>query len=140
MYPATLKLSTSFVRECELGIMVATRPVLTLTGRVINNVVSFIVFCFLDLFDVILCIVYKEAIMRIATFLLSEPGESKVVCLRSNKLQLDDVSETPTLLLLGVVFGVGGLEIHFKGAKTAESGRNDERAGPPTPRGSRTGP
>ncbi|XP_010267432.1 PREDICTED: probable lysophospholipase BODYGUARD 2 [Nelumbo nucifera] len=96
-----------------MGIMVATRPVLTLTGRVINNVVSFIVFCFLDLFDVILCIVYKvvdflieaewkpcycssakEAIMRIATFLLSEPGESKVVCLRSNKLQLDDVSET----------------------------------------------
>ncbi|KAB2632996.1 hypothetical protein D8674_029243 [Pyrus ussuriensis x Pyrus communis] len=104
--------------------MVAMRKiklVLTLVGRVINEAVSFIVFSVLDLVDFILCFVYKvadffieaewkpcycssskEAITGSGKILVSEQGESKIVCLSSTKLQLEEISDTlytrPSLL------------------------------------------
>ncbi|XP_042479569.1 probable lysophospholipase BODYGUARD 3 isoform X2 [Macadamia integrifolia] len=96
-----------------MGLMGATRSVLTLTGRVTNDVVSFIVFTFLDLLDVLLCVLYKltdllieaewkpcycssakEAITSSGKILVSEQGESKIVCLSSSKLQWEDISDT----------------------------------------------
>uniref|UniRef100_A0A5B6ZKF6 AB hydrolase-1 domain-containing protein n=1 Tax=Davidia involucrata TaxID=16924 RepID=A0A5B6ZKF6_DAVIN len=90
-----------------------TRSVLTLTGRVINEVVSFIVFSVLDLVDFLLCYAYKavdffveaewkpcycssakEAITSSGKILVSEQGESKIVCLTSSKLQLEEISDT----------------------------------------------
>lgn len=92
-----------------------------LVGRVINEAVSFIVFSVLDLVDFILCFVYKvadffieaewkpcycssskESITGSGKILVSEQGESKIVCLSSTKLQLDEISDTlytrPSLL------------------------------------------
>ncbi|KAF8379795.1 hypothetical protein HHK36_029244 [Tetracentron sinense] len=96
-----------------MGVMGTMRSVLTLTGRVLNEVVSFIVFSVLDLLDVLLCFVYKvadfcieaewkpcycssakEAITSSGKILVSEQGESKIVCLCSSKLQLEDISDT----------------------------------------------
>lgn len=90
-----------------------TRSVLTLTGRVINEAVSFIIFSILDLVDFLLCFVYKvadffieaewkpcycssakEAITSSGKILVSEQGESKIVCLSSSKLQLEEISDT----------------------------------------------
>lgn len=90
-----------------------TRSVLTLTGRVINEAVSFIIFSILDLLDFLLCFVYKvadffieaewkpcycssakEAITSSGKILVSEQGESKIVCLSSSKLQLEEISDT----------------------------------------------
>ncbi|KAK3018837.1 hypothetical protein RJ639_003465 [Escallonia herrerae] len=92
---------------------VSTRSALTLTGKVINDVVSFIVFSFLDVFDILLCYVYKvidflieaewkpcycssakEAITSSGKILVSEQGESKIVRLTSSKLQLEEISDT----------------------------------------------
>ncbi|PRQ16719.1 putative 2-hydroxymuconate-6-semialdehyde hydrolase [Rosa chinensis] len=98
-----------------------TRSVLTLTGRFINEAVSFFVFSILDLVDFFLCFLYKvadlffeaewkpcycssskEAITNSGKILLSEQGESKIVCLSSTKLQLEEISDTlytrPSLL------------------------------------------
>ncbi|XXG76177.1 hypothetical protein AAC387_Pa08g0587 [Persea americana] len=93
--------------------MRATIAVLMLTGRGVNNVISFIVFCILDMLDIILCIMYKvvdfvveaewkpcycsspkEVIMSSGKIIVSEHGKSKIVRLSSRKLQLEDVSET----------------------------------------------
>ncbi|KAF8379934.1 hypothetical protein HHK36_027399 [Tetracentron sinense] len=90
-----------------------TRSMLVLTGRLVNEVLSFIVFSVLDLLDVLLCFVYKvvdffieaewkpcycssakEAITSSGKILVSEQGESKIVCLCSSKLQLEDISDT----------------------------------------------
>ncbi|KAF5457964.1 hypothetical protein F2P56_022033 [Juglans regia] len=91
-----------------------TKSVLVLTGRVTNKAVSFIVFSVLDLVDFLLCFVYKlvdffiedewkpcyccsgkEAITSSGKMLLvSERDESKIVCLCSSKLQLDEISDT----------------------------------------------
>ncbi|XP_058086032.1 probable lysophospholipase BODYGUARD 3 [Magnolia sinica] len=87
--------------------------VLTLTGRVVNDIVSFVVFTILDVIDVVLCFVFKvldfvveaewkpcycsspkEAIMSSGKILVSEQGASKIVCLCSSKLQLEDISDT----------------------------------------------
>ncbi|KAH7513650.1 hypothetical protein FEM48_Zijuj11G0003400 [Ziziphus jujuba var. spinosa] len=95
------------------SIMAKTRSALTLTGRAINKAVSFIVFSLLDLLDLLLCFVYKvadffiesewkpcycssskEAITSSGKILVSEQGESKVVCLTSTKLQLEEISDT----------------------------------------------
>ncbi|KAJ6804505.1 putative lysophospholipase BODYGUARD 3 [Iris pallida] len=75
-----------------------------LAGRMLNDVVSFVVFSFLDLLDVFLCIVYKLAdyalesdmIASRGKILVSENGGSKIVCLcsSSSKLQLEDISDT----------------------------------------------
>lgn len=93
--------------------MCKTRSVLAITGRALNEVVSFIVFSFLDLVDFLLCFLYrfadfwiesqwkpcycssaKEAITSSGKILVSEQGESKVVCLSSSKLHLEDISDT----------------------------------------------
>lgn len=98
-----------------------TRSVLTLTGRFINEAVSFFVFSILDLVDFLLCFLYKvadlffeaewkpcycssskEVITNSGKILVSEQGESKIVCLSSTKLQLEEISDTlytrPSLL------------------------------------------
>ncbi|XP_077247508.1 putative lysophospholipase BODYGUARD 3 [Tasmannia lanceolata] len=97
-----------------MALMGGIRTVLMLTGRFINEVLSFVVFSFLDLLDVFLCFVYKlvdfyvesewkpcycssakEAITNSGKILVSEKGEStKIVCLCSSKLQLEDISDT----------------------------------------------
>ncbi|XP_021288625.1 probable lysophospholipase BODYGUARD 3 isoform X2 [Herrania umbratica] len=96
-----------------MDVMCKIRSVLTLIGGVLNKAVSFIVFCFLDLVDFILCFVYKvvdfcieaewkpcycssakEAITGSGKILVSEQGESKIVCLTPSKLQLEDISDT----------------------------------------------
>lgn len=94
---------------------------LVFTGRFINDVVSFVVFTLLDLLDLFLCLVYKvadffieaewkacycspskEAINNSGKILVSEHGESKIVCLSSTKLRLEEISDTlyrrPSLL------------------------------------------
>lgn len=96
-----------------MAAMAKTKTVLILTGRVINEAVSFIVFSFLDLLDFLLCFVYKladffieaewkpcycssgkEAITCSGKILVSEQGGSKIVCLSSTKLQLEEISDT----------------------------------------------
>ncbi|OAY56267.1 probable lysophospholipase BODYGUARD 3 [Manihot esculenta] len=104
-----------------MGVMGKTRMVLTLTGRALHEAVSFIVFTFLDLLDLFLCFAYKvadffieaewkpcyctsakEAITSSGKILVSEQGESKIVCLSSSKLELEEISDTlytrPSLL------------------------------------------
>lgn len=90
------------------------KSVLTLIGGALNQAVSFVVFCILDLLDFIMCFVYKVADFCIEAewkpsakqenisstgssggkILVSEQGESKIVCLTSTKLQLEDISDT----------------------------------------------
>ncbi|KAA8526087.1 hypothetical protein F0562_007813 [Nyssa sinensis] len=96
-----------------MEVMNKTRSVLTLSGRVINEVLSFIVFSVLDLLDFLLCYVYKivdffleaewkpcycssaqEAITSSGKILVSEQGESKIVSLTSSMLQLEEISDT----------------------------------------------
>ncbi|XP_039123053.1 probable lysophospholipase BODYGUARD 1 [Dioscorea cayenensis subsp. rotundata] len=87
---------------------------LRLIGRLVNDVVSFVIFSALDVLDVFLCFVYKLAdyaleaewrpcycsnspkdmITSSGKILVSENGGSKVVFLCSSKLQLDDISDT----------------------------------------------
>uniref|UniRef100_A0A803L5C2 AB hydrolase-1 domain-containing protein n=1 Tax=Chenopodium quinoa TaxID=63459 RepID=A0A803L5C2_CHEQI len=95
------------------------RSAILLTGRALNEGISFLVFILLDLLDFILCMVYKIADFVVEaewkpcyccsssakqamavtstgkTILVSEKGEStKIVRLTSTKLQLEDVSDT----------------------------------------------
>ncbi|KAK1320759.1 hypothetical protein QJS10_CPA03g02097 [Acorus calamus] len=85
-------------------------------AKVVNDVVSFLIFTALDVLDVLLCMVYKLADYafeaewrpcycssagadRIAAgggnILLSERGgPSRVVCLHNSKIHLDDISDT----------------------------------------------
>lgn len=95
--------------------MGVVRSAVALAGRLVNQVVSFVVFSALDLLDVLLCLVYKLAdyawesewkpcycsssakdmITNSGKILVSEGGRSKIVCLcSSSKLQLDDISDT----------------------------------------------
>ncbi|TKY52019.1 2-hydroxymuconate semialdehyde hydrolase [Spatholobus suberectus] len=98
----------------QMGVMGKARSVLTMSGRVVNEAVSFVVFCVLDLIDFLLCFVFKavdlwieaefrpcycssakEAITSSGKILVSEQGgESKIVSLSSTKLQLEDISDT----------------------------------------------
>lgn len=87
--------------------------VFTLTGRIIHEAVSFIIFSFLDLLDFTLCFVFKiadffieaewkpcyctsakDAITSSGKILVSEQGESKIVCLSSSKLEMEEISDT----------------------------------------------
>ncbi|TYH03469.1 hypothetical protein ES288_A09G221500v1 [Gossypium darwinii] len=87
--------------------------VLSLAGEILNNAVSFAVFCVLDFVDFILCFVYKiidfwiesqwkpcycssdkQHIIEGDNILVSEECESKIVCLTSTNLQLEDISDT----------------------------------------------
>nr|XP_010934159.2 probable lysophospholipase BODYGUARD 3 isoform X2 [Elaeis guineensis] len=92
----------------------AARSAVALVGRMVNDVVSFVVFTILDLLDVTLCLVYKlvdyamesewkpcycssspkDMITSSGKILVSESGGSKVVRLSSTKLQLEDISDT----------------------------------------------
>ncbi|KAL4364322.1 hypothetical protein GQ457_04G038040 [Hibiscus cannabinus] len=108
----------------EMDVMCKTRSVLMLVGGVLNVAVSFVVFCFLDLVDLVLCFVYKLLDFCIESewkkpgcfskeainygggggsgggggmIIVSEQGEteSEVVCgLSSNKLQFEEISDT----------------------------------------------
>ncbi|GMH09591.1 hypothetical protein Nepgr_011432 [Nepenthes gracilis] len=95
-------------------VMGKSRSILALSGRLINEAVSFLVFTFLDLLDFILCFVFKvadffieaewkpcycsstkEAITSNGKILVSEQGESKIVRMTSSRmLQLEDISDT----------------------------------------------
>ncbi|XAR70100.1 2-hydroxymuconate-semialdehyde hydrolase [Bertholletia excelsa] len=96
-----------------VAVMGKSRIVLTMTGRFINEVLSFVVFSFLDVIDFILCFVYKvvdfmveaewkpcycsptrETIAGGGKILVTERGESKVVRVTSSKLQLEEISDT----------------------------------------------
>ncbi|KAK9197584.1 hypothetical protein WN944_012767 [Citrus x changshan-huyou] len=93
--------------------MCKTKLVLSFTGSLLNKAVSFIVFSFLDLVDFLLCMLYKvadffieaewkpcycssakEAITSSGKILVSEQGKSKIVCLTSSKLHLEEISDT----------------------------------------------
>lgn len=95
--------------------MARVRSALVAFAVVINDVVSFLVFSFLDLLDLVLCFVYRAADYMIESewkpcycssaleainsgrgnILVSEQGEpAKVVRLSSSRLQLEDVSDT----------------------------------------------
>uniref|UniRef100_A0A6N2JXA5 AB hydrolase-1 domain-containing protein n=1 Tax=Salix viminalis TaxID=40686 RepID=A0A6N2JXA5_SALVM len=83
------------------------------TGRVLHDALSFVVFSFLDILDLILCFAFKavdfiveaewkpcyctsakEAITSSGKILVSEQGESKIVCLTSTRLGLEEISDT----------------------------------------------
>ncbi|MBA0768168.1 hypothetical protein Gotri_016991 [Gossypium trilobum] len=87
--------------------------VLSLAGEILNNAVSVAVFCVLDFVDFILCFVYKvidfwiesqwkpcycssakQHIIEGDNILVSEECESKIVCLTSTNLQVEDISDT----------------------------------------------
>ncbi|KAG6538224.1 hypothetical protein ZIOFF_003336 [Zingiber officinale] len=96
------------------------RSLLAGAGEMLNSVVGFIVFSFLDVLDIVLCLVYKVIDYAIeakwkpcyccssydksmvptagaggrSSFLLSASRGPKVVRLCSTKLQLEDVSDT----------------------------------------------
>ncbi|XP_039011455.1 probable lysophospholipase BODYGUARD 1 [Hibiscus syriacus] len=97
------------MRLSEMDVMCKTRTVLTLMGGVLNVAVSFVVFCFLDLVDLVLCFVYTVLDFCIESewkkpgcgggagkIIVSEGGEkeSEVVCLSSSRLQLEEISDT----------------------------------------------
>lgn len=90
-----------------------SRSTLLMTGKLLNDLVSLIIFSILDLVDFVLCYVYKiidffveaewkpcycssskEAITSSGKILVSEQGESKVVRLTCTKLQLEEISDT----------------------------------------------
>ncbi|GFS44504.1 alpha/beta-Hydrolases superfamily protein [Actinidia rufa] len=96
-----------------MGVLGKTRSALTLPGKAINEILSFIVFSFLDILDVILCYVYKiadffieaewkpcycspakEAITSSGKILVSKQSETNIVSLTSTKLQLEEISDT----------------------------------------------
>lgn len=97
-----------------MAVMGKAKSVLTFTGRLINEALSFIIFSFLDLLDFVLCFIFKiadfffeaewkpcycssgkEAITSSGKILVSEKGESqKIVCLTSTKLHLEEISDT----------------------------------------------
>nr|XP_043628444.1 probable lysophospholipase BODYGUARD 1 [Erigeron canadensis] len=109
-------ITISFVMACKMGVMGKQATlVLRFTGKLVNDVLSFVVFSILDVLDVVLCYVYKVAdffienewkpcycsspkdtIINSGNILVSEKGETeKIVCLTSNnKLQLEEISDT----------------------------------------------
>ncbi|XP_052210722.1 probable lysophospholipase BODYGUARD 3 [Diospyros lotus] len=110
----SLSLNLQSLIWTPMEVMASSRSVLALTGRVINEVLSFIVFSLLDLVDILLCYAYKaadflieaewrpcycssakEPITSSGKILVSEQGEPKIVCLtNSSKLQLEEISDT----------------------------------------------
>nr|XP_009619776.1 probable lysophospholipase BODYGUARD 3 [Nicotiana tomentosiformis] len=100
-----------------MSTMDKAKSIFIMTGRMMNEAISFIVFSFLDILDFLLCYTYKvidfiveaewkpcycssakEAMKSSGTILVSEQGESKIVCLSTssgrNKLQLEEISDT----------------------------------------------
>ncbi|RWW62005.1 hypothetical protein BHE74_00030889 [Ensete ventricosum] len=89
------------------------QSLLTLAGELLNSTVSFLIFSFLDVLDMVLCVVYKlidyameaewkpcycsssnNMITSSDSFMVSVNRGPKVVRLCSTKLQLEDVSGT----------------------------------------------
>lgn len=82
----------------------------TMGGRLLNEILSFVVFSVLDVVDMVLCYVYKvadffieaewkacycsSAIAGGGKIIVSEPGESKIVRLTCSKLHLEEISDT----------------------------------------------
>ncbi|OIT27824.1 PREDICTED: probable lysophospholipase BODYGUARD 3 [Nicotiana attenuata] len=100
-----------------MSTMDKAKSIFIMTGRILNEAISFIVFSVLDILDFLLCYTYKvidfiveaewkpcycssakEAMTSSGTILVSEQGESKIVCLSTssnrNKLQLEEISDT----------------------------------------------
>ncbi|GFP89299.1 abhydrolase domain-containing protein 4 [Phtheirospermum japonicum] len=96
-----------------MAFMERIKTILTTIGKLLNDILSFIVFSVLDVVDIILCYVYKvadffieaewkpcycssakEAITSKGKIFVSEPGESKIVRLTCTKLHLEEVSDT----------------------------------------------
>ncbi|CAH9089569.1 unnamed protein product [Cuscuta epithymum] len=100
-----------------VAVLEQTKSVLAITGRVVNDILSFIVFSVLDILDFVLCYTYKVVDFIVegewkscycssakaattgggggGTILVSEQGESKILRLTSSsKLQLEEVSDT----------------------------------------------
>ncbi|XP_060180178.1 probable lysophospholipase BODYGUARD 3 [Lycium barbarum] len=97
-----------------MSIMEKAKSTFTMAGRILNEVISFLVFTVLDVLDFLLCYTYKvidfiveaewkpcycssakQAITSNGTILVSE---SKIMCLTSSssckKLQLEEISDT----------------------------------------------
>ncbi|PKU72948.1 probable lysophospholipase BODYGUARD 3 [Dendrobium catenatum] len=92
----------------------AARSAVAMVGRLVNEVVSFVLFSALDLLDAVLCLVFKlvdyafeskwkpcycsssarEMITSSGNILISESGKSKIVFLSSTKLHLEEISDT----------------------------------------------
>lgn len=105
-----------FAMVCNLGVLrKTTRSVFGFAGKLINDLLSFLVFSVLDILDILLCYVYKivdffvedewkpcyctspkDAIINSGNILVSEKGEAeKIVCVMSSpKLQLEEISHT----------------------------------------------
>ncbi|KAL8263922.1 hypothetical protein R6Q59_022052 [Mikania micrantha] len=104
-----------FAIICNLCVMrITSRSVINFTGKLINDILSFLVFSVVDVLDILLCYVYKivdffvedewkacycsspkQAIINSGNILVSENGEAeKIVCLTSTKLQLEEISDT----------------------------------------------
>ncbi|XP_009795356.1 putative lysophospholipase BODYGUARD 3 [Nicotiana tabacum] len=97
-----------------MSTMDKAKSIFIMTGRILNEAISFIVFSVLDILDFLLCYTYKvidfiveaewkpcycsSAVTSSGTILVSEQGESKIVCLSTsssrNKLQLEEISDT----------------------------------------------
>ncbi|XP_031496575.1 probable lysophospholipase BODYGUARD 1 [Nymphaea colorata] len=99
--------ATMAIGEKNVGV------VFVIAMRVFLDVLSFFVFCLLDLLDAILCYLFKvidflvehewrpcycssgqDAIVSSGKILVSEQGRSKIVCLCASELRLEDISET----------------------------------------------
>lgn len=96
----------------KMSVMI--RTTLAIIGKLINDVLSFVIFSILDVLDLVLCFVYKvidffieaewkpcycsspkEAMSGTGRILVSEKGQSKkIVCLTSTKIQLEEISDT----------------------------------------------
>ncbi|KAF3321289.1 2-hydroxymuconate semialdehyde hydrolase [Carex littledalei] len=102
------------MRKAMRGSSISVRRAMAAFGSALNDVISLIVFSFLDLLDILFCFLYKildylmeaewrpcycssspkDMITSIGKILVSESGGSKVVTLSSTKLQLEDISDT----------------------------------------------
>ncbi|VFQ90771.1 unnamed protein product [Cuscuta campestris] len=96
------------------GVLGRSKSVIAITGRIVNDILSFVVFSLLDVLDFVLCYAFKvldfaieaewrscycwyakEGSTSKGTILVSEQGESKILRLTSSsKLQLEEVSDT----------------------------------------------
>jgi hypothetical protein len=101
------------MRKAMTSTILVTRAMAAF-GSALNDAISFVVFSFLDLLDILFCFLYKildylmeaewrpcycssspkDMITSIGKILVAERGRSKVVTFSSSKLQLEDISET----------------------------------------------
>lgn len=90
------------------------RYVFRFSGKIVNDLISFLVFSVFDILDILLCYVYKvvdyfvedewkpcycsspeKAIINGGNILVSENGEAeKIVCVTSTKVEFEEISGT----------------------------------------------